>query len=50
LERLGDRITGAAGPFFVAFAIILISLGTVCFCQLFHLFPSGNPLTSFQST
>jgi palmitoyltransferase len=33
LERLGDRITGAAGPFFVAFAVILISLGTVCFCQ-----------------
>ncbi|KAJ7218253.1 zf-DHHC-domain-containing protein [Mycena haematopus] len=31
LERLGDRITGAAGPFFVAFAVILISLGTVCF-------------------
>jgi hypothetical protein len=50
LERLGDRITGAAGPFFVAFAVILISLGTVCFCQLFHLFPSGNLLKSFQST
>ncbi|KAJ7337032.1 hypothetical protein DFH08DRAFT_282705 [Mycena albidolilacea] len=31
LESLGDRITGAAGPFFVAFAVILISLGTVCF-------------------
>ncbi|KAJ7153812.1 DHHC palmitoyltransferase-domain-containing protein [Mycena filopes] len=31
LERFGDRITGAAGPFFVAFAIILIGLGTVCF-------------------
>jgi palmitoyltransferase len=31
LERLGDRITGAAGPYFVAFAVILISLGTVCF-------------------
>ncbi|KAJ7818581.1 hypothetical protein B0H14DRAFT_3473657 [Mycena olivaceomarginata] len=28
LERLGDRITGAAGPFSVAFAVILISLGT----------------------
>ncbi|KAJ6572634.1 DHHC palmitoyltransferase-domain-containing protein [Mycena sp. CBHHK59/15] len=31
LERLGDRITGAAGPYFVAFAAILISLGAVCF-------------------
>ncbi|KAJ7082361.1 DHHC palmitoyltransferase-domain-containing protein [Mycena belliarum] len=31
LERLGDRITGAAGPYFVAFAIALIGLGTVCF-------------------
>ncbi|KAF8217400.1 zf-DHHC-domain-containing protein [Mycena galopus ATCC 62051] len=31
LEKLGDRITGAAGPFFVAFAVILIGLGTVCF-------------------
>ncbi|KAJ7500311.1 DHHC palmitoyltransferase-domain-containing protein [Mycena galericulata] len=31
LERLGDRLTGAAGPFFVAFAVILIGLGTVCF-------------------
>ncbi|KAJ7472609.1 zf-DHHC-domain-containing protein, partial [Mycena latifolia] len=31
LERFGDRITGAAGPFFVAFAVALIGLGTVCF-------------------
>ncbi|KAF9444856.1 zf-DHHC-domain-containing protein [Macrolepiota fuliginosa MF-IS2] len=31
LERLGDRITGAAGPYFVALAIILTSTGTVCF-------------------
>ncbi|KAJ7253530.1 DHHC palmitoyltransferase-domain-containing protein [Mycena rebaudengoi] len=31
LERLGDRITGAAGPYFVAFAVILVGLGTVCF-------------------
>ncbi|KAJ7472632.1 DHHC palmitoyltransferase-domain-containing protein [Mycena latifolia] len=28
LERLGDRITGAAGPYFVAFAVALIGLGT----------------------
>ncbi|KAJ8084617.1 hypothetical protein PM082_003391 [Marasmius tenuissimus] len=31
LERFGDRITGAAGPYFVGFAIILISTGTICF-------------------
>ncbi|KAF7296177.1 Palmitoyltransferase [Mycena chlorophos] len=31
LERLGDRITGAAGPFFVALAVILTTLGTACF-------------------
>ncbi|KAF7288911.1 Palmitoyltransferase [Mycena indigotica] len=30
-ERLGDRITGAAGPFFVAFAVILTGLGSACF-------------------
>jgi palmitoyltransferase len=29
LERLGNHIAGATGPFFVAFAVILISLGTV---------------------
>jgi len=32
LERLGDRVTGAAGPFFVGFAMILLSTGTLCFC------------------
>jgi len=31
LERLGDRITGAAGPYFVGFAIILMTAGTICF-------------------
>lgn len=31
LESLADRITGAAGPWFVALAIILISLGTLSF-------------------
>ncbi|KAI0649520.1 zf-DHHC-domain-containing protein [Trametes meyenii] len=34
LERLGDRITGAAGPFFVALAVILLSLGLVCFFEV----------------
>ena len=33
LERFGDRITGAAGPYFVGFAVILISTGTICFCE-----------------
>ncbi|TFK36733.1 DHHC palmitoyltransferase-domain-containing protein [Crucibulum laeve] len=31
LERWGDRITGAAGPYFVGLAVILISTGVVCF-------------------
>ncbi|KAL0953315.1 hypothetical protein HGRIS_004562 [Hohenbuehelia grisea] len=31
LERFGDRITGAAGPYFVGLAVILMSLGTICF-------------------
>ncbi|KAF4596187.1 hypothetical protein EYR38_007562 [Pleurotus pulmonarius] len=31
LERLGDRITGAAGPYFVGLAVILIGIGTICF-------------------
>ncbi|KAF9069422.1 zf-DHHC-domain-containing protein [Rhodocollybia butyracea] len=31
LERLGDRVTGAAGPYFVGFAVILISAGIICF-------------------
>lgn len=33
LERLGDKVTGAAGPFFVGLAVILIGTGTVCFCE-----------------
>ena len=33
LERWGDKITGAAGPYFVGLAVILISTGTVCFCK-----------------
>ncbi|KAF8869537.1 DHHC palmitoyltransferase-domain-containing protein [Mucidula mucida] len=31
LERLGDRITGAAGPYFVGLAVLLISTGAICF-------------------
>lgn len=32
LERFGDRVTGAAGPFFVTFAVAMMTSGTVCFC------------------
>ncbi|KJA16200.1 hypothetical protein HYPSUDRAFT_47637, partial [Hypholoma sublateritium FD-334 SS-4] len=31
VERWGNYITGAAGPFFVGLAVILMSMGTVCF-------------------
>ncbi|GLB40770.1 putative DHHC palmitoyltransferase family protein [Lyophyllum shimeji] len=31
LERAGDRLTGAAGPFFVGLAVVLISTGAICF-------------------
>ncbi|KAI1797062.1 DHHC palmitoyltransferase-domain-containing protein [Ganoderma leucocontextum] len=34
LERLGDRITGAAGPVFVALAVVLISIGVFCFFEI----------------
>jgi len=33
MERAGDRITGAAGPYFVGLAVILISLGMLSFCE-----------------
>ncbi|KIJ60372.1 glycosyltransferase family 2 protein [Hydnomerulius pinastri MD-312] len=33
LERAGDRVTGAAGPYFVGLAVILISLGTISFLR-----------------
>jgi palmitoyltransferase len=35
VERIGDRVTGAAGPFFVALAVGLIGTGAVCFCAWF---------------
>src|SRR6266850_91427 len=31
IERCGDWVTGAAGPFFVAAATVLFILGTLCF-------------------
>lgn len=34
LERWGDKITGAAGRYFVILAVCLTTLGTVVFCEL----------------
>ncbi|KAK6996479.1 Palmitoyltransferase [Favolaschia claudopus] len=46
LERAADRITGAAGPFFVTFAVVLIGMGTVCFFDV--IMPSLSlPLLTF---
>jgi len=39
IEKLGERLVGAVGPYFVAAAVILISVGAVCFCT------SGSPPT-----
>ena len=33
LERWGNKITGAAGPFFIGLAVILIFIGTISFCE-----------------
>lgn len=33
LERAGERLTGAIGPFFIALAVFLMSLGCFCFCE-----------------
>ena len=32
IEKLGERLVGAVGPYFVAAALSLISVGAVCFC------------------
>ena len=40
LERFGDRVTGAAGPVFVALAVVLLSLGVFCFCK--SCFPTSS--------
>ncbi|KAF5334722.1 hypothetical protein D9758_017361 [Tetrapyrgos nigripes] len=36
LEKWGDRLTGAAGPFFVTFAIVLISMGALSFFDIVY--------------
>ena len=41
LERLGDRVTGAAGPLFVFLAVVLLSTGTVAFCEYLHYLSSA---------
>ena len=38
IERWGNWITGAAGPFFVASATLLFVLGTLCFRMSFKFF------------
>ena len=40
LERCGDRVTGAAGPLFIALALALLTVGTISFCELYF----NNPL------
>ena len=32
IEKFGERFVGAVGPYFVATAVVLISVGAVCFC------------------
>ena len=32
VEKLGERLVGAVGPYFVATALSMISVGVVCFC------------------
>ncbi|KAI0300409.1 zf-DHHC-domain-containing protein [Russula brevipes] len=34
VERCGDRLTGAAGPYFVAFATLLFVAGALCFLDV----------------
>ncbi|KAI0004627.1 zf-DHHC-domain-containing protein [Russula compacta] len=34
VERWGDKVTGAAGPFFVAVATLLFVVGTLCFLDI----------------
>ncbi|EKM58574.1 uncharacterized protein PHACADRAFT_89055 [Phanerochaete carnosa HHB-10118-sp] len=34
IERAGDRLTGAAGPVFVALAVVLLSVGAACFFEV----------------
>lgn len=38
VERLGDKLTGAAGPLFVTLGVILLSVGATCFCTSHFLY------------
>jgi palmitoyltransferase len=46
MERAADRVTGAAGPFFVAIAYALLSLGAVTFCESRRTLRLGSYITS----
>ncbi|KZT67918.1 zf-DHHC-domain-containing protein [Daedalea quercina L-15889] len=34
IERVGDKITGAAGPVFVTLGVVLLSIGAACFFEV----------------
>ena len=36
MERIADQVIGKAGPVFVSFAVILISLGIFAFCTRWY--------------
>jgi hypothetical protein len=49
VERWGDKLTGAAGPFFVAIAALLFVIGTLCFRRfLFSFLSDFQPTNIFQ--
>jgi hypothetical protein len=52
IERCGDWVTGAAGPFFVAAATVLFILGTLCFRMslIFIFFKALDNDSQIQST
>ena len=60
VERWGDKVTGAAGPFFVAVAALLFVVGTLCFrLSLFFIMfflnqlittPSGTVISRYHSS
>ena len=36
LELAADAVTGAAGPLFIALAVVLFAVGAFCFCTPPH--------------
>lgn len=59
IEKLGERLVSAVGPYFVAAALSLISVGAVCFCTfsppptsargLFTELPDGRASRSYMA-